>query len=284
MFDFEFCGSGGAMPLPNRALSSCLVSCYGRKILLDCGEGTQVSMRSLHAGFKDLDLICITHRHGDHIYGLPGLLATMANSLRQRPLLILSIRGMAPYLEGLLRSCHLSFDIYLLEFSGKNQERLYLKLDHEGLQIKALCDFHPDALTRIFRGQAIAGLRPLREQAYPYSTDDSRPRASIQADANLIIRGLEQEHSVPCIAFRFDFLRLPRFLAERATALEIPRRYWSKLQRGENYADIKAEEVMGELRSGFSFVFITDTRPVSANQNFAADVDLLISEATFGDD
>ncbi len=44
----------------------------GRKILIDCGEGTQVSMKILGWGFKSIDIICITHMHGDHVVGLPG--------------------------------------------------------------------------------------------------------------------------------------------------------------------------------------------------------------------
>ena len=77
------------MPMPNRFLSATLLSYKGRKILIDCGEGTQVSMRICNTGFKTIDVICITHIHGDHIVGLPGLLGTIGNSGRTEPITII---------------------------------------------------------------------------------------------------------------------------------------------------------------------------------------------------
>ena len=80
MIDLVLLGCGGNMPMPNRFLSSLFINYKGRKILIDCGEGTQVSMRMKNCGFKNIDLILITHLHGDHIIGLIGLLQTMGNS------------------------------------------------------------------------------------------------------------------------------------------------------------------------------------------------------------
>ena len=69
MIDLTLLGCGGSMPMPNRFLSSLLIAYNGKKILLDCGEGTQVSMKIANTGFKSIDVICITHIHGDHIIG-----------------------------------------------------------------------------------------------------------------------------------------------------------------------------------------------------------------------
>ena len=93
MIDLLLLGCGGGMPMPNRFLSAVLLSYRGRKILIDCGEGTQVSMRMANAGFKTIDVICITHIHGDHIVGLPGLLGTIGNSGRTEPLTIIGPEG-----------------------------------------------------------------------------------------------------------------------------------------------------------------------------------------------
>jgi len=93
MIDLILLGCGGNMPMPNRFLSSLFINFKGRKILIDCGEGTQISMRMKNCGFKTIDLICITHLHGDHIIGLIGLLSTIGNSSRTEDLTIIGPKG-----------------------------------------------------------------------------------------------------------------------------------------------------------------------------------------------
>ena len=93
MIDLVLLGCGGNVPLPNRNLSSLFLNYKGKKNLIDCGEGTQVSMRMKNCGFKDIDLILITHLHGDHIIGLIGLLSTMGNSGKVNDLTIVGPQG-----------------------------------------------------------------------------------------------------------------------------------------------------------------------------------------------
>lgn len=101
MLDICMLGTGGGMPVPERFLSAALIRYQGKKILIDCGEGTQVSMKILGWGFKTIDAICITHVHGDHIVGLPGLLMTMANSGKKDSLTIVGPEGIEKVVEGL---------------------------------------------------------------------------------------------------------------------------------------------------------------------------------------
>ena len=102
------------MPLPGRFLSSMLCRVNGKMILIDCGEGTQVSLRLLGWGFKQIDMICFTHFHGDHISGLPGLLLTMANAERTEPLKLFGPTGLAHVVKSL---CVIAQDLpYELEF------------------------------------------------------------------------------------------------------------------------------------------------------------------------
>lgn len=86
MIDVCLLGTGGMMPLPDRALTSLYVRCDGRAVLIDCGEGTQMAIRRAGLRFKPVDAILITHFHADHISGLPGLLLTMGNEGRDEPL------------------------------------------------------------------------------------------------------------------------------------------------------------------------------------------------------
>ena len=142
MVDLLLLGCGGGMPMPNRFLSAVLLSYNGRKILIDCGEGTQVSMRMANAGFKTIDIICITHIHGDHIVGLPGLLGTIGNSGRTEPLTIVGPEGIAdtvnklrvianwlPYEINIIENPKEPFEIHN-EYVNWNTKVLTLELDH----------------------------------------------------------------------------------------------------------------------------------------------------------
>lgn len=86
MIDVCLLGTGGMMPLPNRALTSLYVRSGGRVVLIDCGEGTQTAIRRASLRFKPIEAILITHFHADHISGLPGLLLTLGNEGRTEPL------------------------------------------------------------------------------------------------------------------------------------------------------------------------------------------------------
>jgi ribonuclease Z len=101
MLDVYLLGEGGTMPLPGRWLSSLLVRHEGRLLLLDCGEGTQIPLRAAGWGLRAIDTICVTHFHGDHVGGLPGLLLTLGNAERREPLTIYGPPGLAAVVAGL---------------------------------------------------------------------------------------------------------------------------------------------------------------------------------------
>ena len=87
-------GTGATMPTPERGLAAMALSCQGRTILFDCGEGTQLQMRRHHVSAARVDFIALTHYHGDHIFGLPGLLQTIACLGRTEPLYFAGPEGL----------------------------------------------------------------------------------------------------------------------------------------------------------------------------------------------
>lgn len=102
MLDVCLLGTGGMMPLPRRALTALMTRFSGSSLLIDCGEGTQVSIREQGWSFHSIDIICITHFHGDHISGLPGLLLSMGNAERSAPLTIIGPKGLKRIVQSLL--------------------------------------------------------------------------------------------------------------------------------------------------------------------------------------
>lgn len=116
MLDICLLGTGGMMPMPNRFLTAMLARLNGRLLLIDCGEGTQVTMKLLGWGFKSIDAICFTHFHADHISGLPGLLLTIGNAGRTEPLTLIGPIGLRKIVEGLtLIAPELPFPITYIE-------------------------------------------------------------------------------------------------------------------------------------------------------------------------
>src|SRR5260370_17077493 len=83
--DVVFLGTGGSLPTKERGLPSVALRRDGELILFDCGEGTQRQMMHAGLGFNRPTVILISHLHGDHILGLPGLLQTMSSLPTDNP-------------------------------------------------------------------------------------------------------------------------------------------------------------------------------------------------------
>ena len=94
MLKVTLLGTGGTQPLPDRALAAAAVTVAGRSVLLDCGEGTQVGLRRYGVSAYRLSAVLLTHYHGDHILGLPGLLQTLGSLNRTEPLTVYGPAGL----------------------------------------------------------------------------------------------------------------------------------------------------------------------------------------------
>jgi ribonuclease Z len=125
MIDFLLLGNGAMLPLPDRWLSSLLIRCEGELILFDCGEGTQIPWRRFGWGFRRVGAICLSHWHGDHVAGLPGVLLSLANAGRAEPVAIYGPEQTAQVVAGLrVVAPVLPFDLVIHELAGGDQFEL----------------------------------------------------------------------------------------------------------------------------------------------------------------
>ena len=117
MIDITLLGTAALMPLPDRALTAVFLTCAGHSILFDCGEGTQTAARKAGVSLMKADLIALTHYHGDHIFGLPGLLQTLYSLGRTEPLYITGPAGLQEELAPILKLAGwMPYEIVLLPF------------------------------------------------------------------------------------------------------------------------------------------------------------------------
>ena len=97
-----FLGTGGSWPSVKRNVSSLALKRAGEIMLFDCGEGTQRQFQKSKLSYMQISKIFITHFHGDHFLGLPGLIQTMQLNDREIPLHIYGPKGMIKLLNQLL--------------------------------------------------------------------------------------------------------------------------------------------------------------------------------------
>ena len=120
-------GSGAAVPTLTRHCSGQVVNVGGYRLLLDCGEGTQHQIRAYRQKLQSIQLICISHLHGDHFFGLPGLLATLHLCGRTLPITVIAPQGARQALDVLLSasSTQLAYELRIIELSHSDKQLVF---------------------------------------------------------------------------------------------------------------------------------------------------------------
>lgn len=114
-------------------------------------------------------------------------------------------------------------------------------------------------------------------------------RGTLQIN-NYNIEYFKLKHKITCYGYTLHVQRLPEFCLEKAKELNIPLKYWNKLQHGEEMYDeetkilYKPSDVMGPERKGIKLTYCTDTRPVPIIEEMAKNADLFICEGMYGTD
>ena len=131
-----FLGTGGSVPSARRSTASVMLVRGGRRMMFDCGEGTQRQLQR-SVGLAQVDEIYLTHFHADHVLGLPGMLKTYDLTAREEPLTIYGPRGLQDLFKTLGRLIgRTDYDIDLVELDPGDT------VSHDGARVQAFAVEH----------------------------------------------------------------------------------------------------------------------------------------------
>jgi len=250
-------GSSAAIPVRERNLSSTALKYKNELLLFDCGEDLQRNL--IEAGLKlNKPLkILISHFHGDHIIGLPGLLFRFGLISRTAPLTIFGPRNLFLYLfvHRKVLGLKANYPLRIVEIDNDNKKLIIFEtLDSD-----------------------IPSEEKLLEDNVIFESD------------KYTLKYTEVDHSV--LTFAYSFVEKPRygkFKPERANELGIPEsRLWKKLQEGEiiefegRKIDPLKEGIVDPKRRGRKVTYSGDTVPCENLIELGKNSDLLIHESTF---
>ncbi|WP_421868407.1 ribonuclease Z [Marinobacter adhaerens] len=122
--EFTFLGTSAGTPTKSRNVTGLALSHGGPKhwYLIDCGEGTQHQLLRTHHSVMQLQAICITHIHGDHTFGLPGLLTSASMLGRTAPLYLVAPRPVKTFIEAAIGNSDssLSFELRFVDSEAED--------------------------------------------------------------------------------------------------------------------------------------------------------------------
>src|SRR5690606_18562379 len=120
-------GFNSAIPKKKSAPTAQLLEISNRHFLIDCGEGTQVQLRKAKAKFSKINHIFISHLHGDHVFGLIGLISTLQLLGKETPLWIFGPKGIQDFIMNQLRhtQSNCSFKLNFKELSSNESELIF---------------------------------------------------------------------------------------------------------------------------------------------------------------
>ncbi len=306
-----FLGTSSAIPTNYRNHSAIALKAFGEIMLFDCGEGTQRQMARARLSPMKVDKIFITHLHGDHILGVPGIVQSMAFRGRLKPLHIFGPKGISQFVENIKKLGYfsMSFQIHAHEVDGRtgicahgpaheqDLDGSDQRLEEEGKkgsnekELKRTLNenFNKQDFGRVNKEDFDRELNEELNEKSDEELNDELKRfheVKVLENENYTVTCCNMNHTVPDIAYRIEEKRNPKFLKEKAIACGVkPGPDFGKLQRGipvkVGSRTVKPEEVLGAKRVGRKIVYSGDTRPCKQMIRFAENASVLIHESTF---
>lgn len=136
-FKIHILGCGSALPTLRHNPSAQVVEIREKQFLVDCGEGTQLNMRRSKIGFNRLTAVFISHIHGDHCFGLIGMLSSFGLLGRTMPLAIYAPKELKPVLDMLLKTFCNDFD-YEIQFHAIDTTKRAIIYEDRSLTVESI--------------------------------------------------------------------------------------------------------------------------------------------------
>uniref|UniRef100_A0A069DSF0 Putative ribonuclease z n=1 Tax=Panstrongylus megistus TaxID=65343 RepID=A0A069DSF0_9HEMI len=272
-----FLGTASCYPTAHRGVSCTAVRFEDGDVwIFDCGEGSQVQIQksSVHPGH--IKKIFITHLHGDHLFGLPGLICTLGSQVQEKGAeLLLEIYGpfgLRRYLrENLnLSRSPLTFQ-YVVHELVPSEEAVSEEIKQWKIEEDAVGLLHP---------QEKLGKQIINEAKTWHLFEDDK----VKVEAGFLI------HRIPCFGFVIKEKPTPGRLNTEILLKKglKPGPLYGKFKKGESVKlpsgeIIHPEDVVGDPKSGRTLTILGDTCDSSGMLHIAEGSDLLIHEATLED-
>ena len=167
-FQLTILGSNSAIPAHGRFTTAQVLQVKNKLYLIDCGEATQTRLSDCHISRRErIEQIFISHLHGDHIFGLPGLLTSFSLNQRKSPLTIYSPAGLQEMIEAVLKYSysHLSYD---LNFVVVPTDKSIQVFENEDITVKTIpLDHRIPTTGYLFREkEKVRNIRPEKIEEY----------------------------------------------------------------------------------------------------------------------
>lgn len=140
-FELTVLGSNSALPAQNRYPTSQYLNIRNNHLLIDCGEAAQIQLNKYKVRSSKIDKIFISHLHGDHFYGLPGLLSSFNLNRRTDPLMIFAPPGLKEIIETMFSFTKSALN-FSLEFQEIVPENGLLIYEDEEIEVRSLEMIH----------------------------------------------------------------------------------------------------------------------------------------------
>jgi len=136
-FSLTILGSNAAGPGYGR-ITSCQYLQYDKSaFLIDCGEASQIRISEYKLKANKIDTICISHLHGDHCFGLPGLLTSFSNASRKKSLRLIGPKGIKSFIDDIVKHTYsrINYPIEYIELNHENESKVVF--ENEGIVLSA---------------------------------------------------------------------------------------------------------------------------------------------------